>query len=86
MVTEGKKMKKWKWASVSRWLVGEGQKGAITFKVLVGRKVDQIMIVPGLFFLLLFNNAYLCYDLMICVLLSFTKFIHASLDGSRCKR
>lgn len=47
-------MKKWKWASVSRWLVGEGQKGAITFKVLVGRKVDQIMIVPGLF-LLLFN-------------------------------
>lgn len=39
----------------------------------------------GLFFFWLFNNVYLCYNLMICVLLNFTKYIHASLGRSRCK-
>lgn len=50
--------------------------------------VDQMVIDSGLFsclFVFLFNSAYLCYDLMICVLLNFTKCIHASLGRSRCK-
>lgn len=61
--------------------MGEVQKGAFTLKVLVCKKVDQIMMVV----VFLFNNEYLYYDLMIGVLLNFSKCIHASLGRSRCK-